>query len=170
MTSFEVRDEKSSDIEDIRRITELAFKGKPHAAGDEQLVNDRLRAAGGLSLSPVATDGDRLLGHAAFSPATLGSASSHWFALGPVSVIPSLQGQGIGSRPIQTGLDLTASDGAHGCILTGDPNYYSRFGFVPAPAHCPECEPAEYFMVKKFTPDSLSEKFAFHSAFYGDAE
>ncbi len=43
---------------------------------------------------------------------------------------PEYQRQGIGTALINEGLDRLRQKGASGCILIGDPNYYSRFGFV----------------------------------------
>jgi len=169
---IEIRDEQSEDASEIRRITELAFRGKPYAGGDEQDVIDRLRKAHALTLSLVATDGenahgDRIIGHAAFSPAVLNSGTNPWYALGPISVTPEAQSQRIGSQLINIGLERLAHEGALGCILTGNPEYYRRFGFVVSPMHCPKGEPSEYFMVKQFTKTPLVGKFAFHGAFYG---
>ncbi len=167
---MKIRCEGSSDVQEIRHLTEMAFKEMPFADGDEQDVIERLREANALSLSLVATGGDRILGHVAFSPVKLESGDSLWFALGPASVSPNCQRQGIGSRLICTGLEQLEASGAAGCILTGDPNYYSRFGFQLAPNLCPDREPAEYFQIKQFREDPISEKFAFHEAFYGTAE
>lgn len=163
-----IRDEFPSDIPEIRRITQLAFSKVPYASGDEQDVIDRLRDASALSYSIVAAEENRVIGHVAFSPAILSSSAVGWFALGPVSVLPELQGQGIGANLIRAGLQRLEASGAHGCILTGNPSYYRRFGFLPAPEHCPECEPAEYFMMKQFNSETVAGQFAFHEAFYGD--
>lgn len=164
-----IRDELPSDIPEIQRITELAFSKVPYAAGNEQDVIDRLRDASALSYSIVVVEENRVLGHVAFSPATLNSVEVPWFALGPVSVTPERQGQGIGSNLIRAGLKRLEASGAHGCILTGNPAYYRRFGFLPAPEHCPACEPAEYFMMKQFNSETVAGQFAFHEAFYGGA-
>jgi putative acetyltransferase len=164
-----IRAEISSDVHEIREITELAFKEMPFSEGDEPNVIERLREAGALSLSLVAIREGRVLGHVAFSPVKLESGGNFWFALGPVSVTPKFQNQGIGSKLIRTGLDQLEATGAIGCILTGNPDYYRRFGFQLAPKLCPDREPAEYFQIKQFTEKSIHEKFAFHEAFYGAA-
>ena len=91
---------------------------------------DQLRRDGDLTLSLVAEVDGQIVGHVAFSPATIGDASKDWFGLGPVAVSPDVQKQGIGQRLIKEGLAQLRAQGALGCLLTGDPNYYSRFGFV----------------------------------------
>ena len=166
MDFINIRCELPSDIPEIRRITELAFREMSYAAGDEQDVIDRLRSSNALSLSLVAAEENRVIGHAAFSPVTLNSEIAPWFALGPVSVTPEGQGQGIGSKLIRSGLEQLQSTDALGCILTGNPDYYRRFGFNVCAEYCPDGEPEEYFMVKKFKRTLITGLFAFHPAFY----
>ena len=137
----------------------------PFAAGDEQdLIND-LRAAGALSLSLVAERGEQIVGHVAFSPATAAVGSPGWFALGPVAVEPGLQRQGIGSLLIHEGLRQLRARDAAGCILTGDPAYYARFGFRLFPHLAPPGEPAEYFMILPLANPTPTAVVAFHPLF-----
>ena len=53
--------------------------------------------------------------------------------LGPVAVDPDWQrgqkGHNIGSALIHAGLSRLKALGANGCVLIGNPDYYSRFGF-----------------------------------------
>jgi len=58
---------------------------------------------------------------------------------------------------------------ALGCILTGNPDYYRRFGFEFSNANCPDNEPEEHFMVKLLSTEKPTGRFAFHETFYGDA-
>jgi len=88
-----------------------------------------LRDDGALAVSLVAEVGGAILGHIAFSPATIADKSGSWFALAPVSVLPAHQRQGIGGALIREGLARLANLGAHGCVLIGYPPYYERFGF-----------------------------------------
>jgi putative acetyltransferase len=108
---------------------------------------DRLREDGALAISMVAVIEDRIVGHVAFSPASAADGSKGWFALGPVSVEPARQAVGIGSSLIRAGLEELRRTGAAGCILTGDPEYYGRFGFELAPDVAPPGQPKEYFQV-----------------------
>jgi putative acetyltransferase len=168
MQHIEIRPEDTSDIATIRAITISAFRDRPYAGGDEQDVIDRLRSASALSVSLVAVIEQEILGHIAFSPAQLSDASQPWFALGPVSVLPTHQGQGIGSAMIERGLGELRKRDALGCILTGNPQYYRRFGFELSPQNVPANESAEYFMLKLLAAVHPSGKFAFHRAFYED--
>jgi putative acetyltransferase len=168
LETLELRDERPEDRAAIYEVTELAFAGRPYAGGDEQDVVDRLRAADALVLSLVALQGDRLAGQVTFSPAQQADGSSGWFALGPVSVLPELQGQGVGGALIEAGLARLTDMQASGCILTGDPNYYARFGFEVRPELCPDNEPGEFFQLKCLAGPMPTGKFSFHPAFYGD--
>jgi putative acetyltransferase len=168
MTRLKIRKECGSDSDAIRSITEQAFHGRPYAAGDEQEVIDRLRSANALTLSLVAVLEAEVVGHIAFSPAETGDGSYPWYALGPVSVIPERQGQGIGSALIESGLAQLKQLNALGCILTGDPLFYEKFGFQLAPVNAPLNEPAEYFMLKLLSSEPPRGRFIFHGAFYGD--
>ena len=167
--SIVIRPENSSDHSSILRVTQSAFEGRPYADGDEQDLIDSLRAQGALVISLVAVDDDQLVGQISFSPATISSGTGSWYALGPVAVSPERQKQGIGAALIEAGLAELRQLGASGCILTGDPAYYSMRGFSLAPEHCPEAESPEYFMLYLLDDSEPDGQFAFHKAFYSDA-
>ncbi|MFT7653370.1 MAG: putative acetyltransferase [Candidatus Azotimanducaceae bacterium] len=166
MTDLTVRGERPEDIGDIFDITELAFRGRPYAGGDEQDLVNRLRDTNALALSLVAEIGGCVVGQITFSLASNSDESGPWFALGPVSVIPELQNEGIGSALINRGLAEIRDRGALGCILTGNPDYYQRFGFKLCPANVPAEESAEFFQLKILCASSTSGMFEFHPAFY----
>lgn len=161
-----IRPETTADQEAIWELTRSAFEGKPYASGDEQDLIDSLRRLGSLTVSLVAVDGTEIVGQITFSPASISSGEGTWFAIGPVSVAPKHQGKGIGGQLIAAGIKEIEKLGAWGCILTGDPNYYTRHGFVVTPDHCPPHEPAESFMLRIMGNRNPVGTFAFHEAFY----
>ncbi len=138
----------------------------PYAGGDEQDVINRLREAGALSVSLVATIDDEIVGHVAFSPADAADSTGPWFTLGPVSVLPDYQRQGIGSALIRQGLDDLEALGALGCVLVGNPEYYQRFGFELAPATAPQDDYRDVFMIYCFSTGRPGSTIEFHPAFY----
>ena len=164
---YVIRRECPADFDAIHDLTRRAFLGRPYAGGDEQDVIDRLRTTGALTLSLVAEDQGELLGQVTFSPTLNSDGSQPWFALGPVSVTPERQNQGIGGELIRQGLARIRALGALGCILTGNPEYYRRFGFALAADLVPEAESAEYFMLYLFAETRPTGQFQFHKAFYG---
>jgi putative acetyltransferase len=162
-----IRSEKSTDIEAIEQVTIAAFKDRWYSDQTEHLIVDRLREAGAMSVSLVAELDGRVVGHVAFSVVTIDSEDKGWFGLGPVSVSPEMQKQGIGSKLILEGLSQIKGKGARGCVLVGDPEYYQRFEFRNYPALFYEGLPdPKYFMALPFYEDIPKGKVEFHQAFY----
>ena len=124
-----LREEVPADAEAIFTLTADAFRGKRFSDGTEPHIINRLRRDGDLSLSLVAVKAQAIVGHVAFSKVTINSVHDHWYGLGPVSVTPDLQKQGIGTTLINAGLKLMQEQNACGIALIGDPGYYCRFGF-----------------------------------------
>jgi len=160
-----IRAEQPADEDRIRDLIHAAFEFMPFADGDEQDLPHRLRASCALELSLVAELAGRIVGHIAFSPADCSDGATGWYALGPVSVDPAHQRCGIGSQLIDAGLKALRERSATGCILTGDPNYYRRFGFVLAPELAPADEPKECFMLKLLGGERPRGEICFHEAF-----
>ena len=132
---MKIRPETPQDINEIEQITIAAFDGKPYSDQTEHLIINRLREAGAMSLSLVAEMDGKVVGHVAFSLVTINGKDLGWYGIGPVSVLPELQKQGIGSKLIREGLSLIREKGAKGCVLEGDPGYYQRFGFKTYPVY-----------------------------------
>ncbi len=127
---MEIRNEQSGDLPAIFQLTTDAFAPMSFSDGTEPAIIDNLRTSGNLTLSLVAVKDGTLVGHVAFSPVSIGSLTNGWYGLGPISVQPALQRKGIGSALINEGLRILRELGADGCALIGDPDYYSRFGFI----------------------------------------
>lgn len=162
-----IRAEAPRDHAAIYDVTKSAFAFKPYAGGDEQVVPERLRRAGRLVLSLVAEVDGEITGHIAFSRMLLGAELTDWYAIGPVSVSPKVQKSGIGSALIKSGIATLTQNGAQGFALTGNPAYYSRFGFRKAPEFAPPNEPAEYFQILTLNAGDPPGRLAFDPAFYG---
>ncbi|MBS0493059.1 GNAT family N-acetyltransferase [Comamonas badia] len=131
--TFQLRHETPDDIAAIEAVTTAAFADAPHTSHTEQFFVRALRAAHELPLSIVAEDDGQVVGHVALSPVTItdaqGQKADGWYGLGPISVLPPRQGQGIGSRLMEQALSELRAIRAAGCVLLGDPAYYARFGF-----------------------------------------
>lgn len=144
-----IRPERRDDYDGIRTINTEAFGRKAEA----ELVA-ALRDEGALLLSLVAEAGGQLVGHIAFSPARIVGEEAgdeiETVALGPMAVLPALQGQGIGSKLVGEGLKMVIEQGATHLFVLGYPSYYTRFGFEPAQRYGVRCQfdaPSEAFMV-----------------------
>jgi putative acetyltransferase len=160
-----IRNEIKSDIEAIDVVTRAAFKNHPHSEHTEQFVVRALRAAGVLTVSLVAEYDAAVIGHIAFSPVTISDGSHNWYGLGPVSVLPQFQKQGIGTSLIHAGLPLLKSLGAKGCVLLGEPAYYARFGFKNFPDLILENVPQEYFLALLFDDNKAQGFVVYHQGF-----
>ncbi|MEE1611790.1 GNAT family N-acetyltransferase [Microvirga sp. CF3016] len=160
-----IRPEIAEDIPSIRAVTVAAFKGAPYSSGTEAAIVDALRDAGALTLSLVAEDHGRIIGHVAFSPITINGEAGRWFGLGPVSVEPGEQRRGIGQALIRDGLERLRAAGAEGCVLLGDPAYYRRFGFVSDPKLRYGDVPPEYFQRLSFNGAEPEGVAAYHAGF-----
>lgn len=126
---MELRPERAGDEDAIYELTRVAFEPMFFSDGTEAPLVTELRKDGDLTISLVAEINGEIVGHIAFSPATINGRHDGWFGLGPVSVHPNVQKQGIGRRLVETGLKMLEEDGATGCVLTGNPDIYSRLGF-----------------------------------------
>ena len=160
-----IRNEKKSDVDVISEVTKAAFENHPISHQTEQYIVNALRAANALTISLVAEVGGKVVGHVAFSPATISGVSGHWYGLGPVSVLPECQRQGIGKSLIQEGLSLLKASGAKGCVLVGDPKYYERFGFRNLRDLILEGVPQEYFLALPFDETRSQGVVVFHQGF-----
>jgi putative acetyltransferase len=128
-TEIVIRSETDADAGTIGDVTIAAFSTLPISNHTEQFIIAALRAAKALTVSLVAEMDGRVVGHIAFSPVAMSDGSPGWYGLGPVSVLPKYQRQGIGGALIQEGLSRLKGFGARGCCLVGHPEYYKRFGF-----------------------------------------
>lgn len=160
-----IRKEQTTDVAAICQVTDAAFAEVAQSDGREGGIVDRLRAAGALTLSLVAEE-DGVVGHVAFSPVSVGEVAGSWYGLGPVSVAPDRQGQGVGKALITAGLDQLRQIGAGGCVVLGDPAYYQRFGFRADPKLAFEGVPAAYFMQLTLAGPTPEGQVTYHPAFF----
>lgn len=164
-----IRPERPDDVVAIEEVTRQAFASHPHSRQTERFIIRALREADALSLSLVAEVSGQVVGHIAFSPAAMSDGSLRWFGVGPVSVVPSMQRQGIGRALIERGLSLLRERGAAGCVLVGEPSFYRRFGFAHRPELVLPGVPAEYFLALPFGSALPEAEVTFHRAFLAEA-
>jgi len=160
-----IRSEKQSDVEAISEVTRAAFENHPYSHQTEQFIVSALRAANALPISLVAEVDGEVVGHIAFSPVTISGGGHNWYGIGPVSVLPRCQNQGIGKSLIQEGLSLLKALGAQGCALVGNPKYYERFGFRNIPELVLDGVPQEYFLALPFDKNEAKGVAVFHQGF-----
>ncbi|MEG4342304.1 N-acetyltransferase [Microcoleus sp. A003_D6] len=154
---MDIRTEKPEDLEAVRNVNIAAF-GRENEAN----LVDRLRGIAS-TFSFVAVQSDRIVGHLFFSPVVVeGKCSSNLSILGlaPVAVLPDCQRQGVGSLLIREGLKECARSGFHAVVVLGHPDFYPRFGFIPASKKSLGCEydvPDEAFMLLELETGALQD-------------
>ena len=165
-TGWTIREEMARDIPAIDRVIEAAFTDHPFSDGSEPAIVARLREHGDLALSLVAlAPGGRVVGHAAWSPVTLSTGDDGWLALGPVSVLPDLQKQGVGRTLVITGHARLRGRNAAGVVVVGDAAYYRRFGFGSDTPLTIAGELAPHFQVLPFAARVPRARVRFAEAF-----
>ncbi|MEW8272405.1 MAG: N-acetyltransferase [Candidatus Thiodiazotropha taylori] len=121
---IEIRKEEAKDREAIHQLNSVAFDNGPEAA-----LVDKLRNSCQDYLSFVAVEEGSVIGHILFTPASMEDCSAAGMGLAPMAVLPSHQGEGIGSRLVRYGLEYLRDAGCPFVIVLGHPDYYPRFGF-----------------------------------------
>ncbi len=169
----------------------LAVSIHPERADDRELIADVNREAFGRDnearfidavratpdfvpqLSLVAVRRREIIGHAMLSRVAVltDEAFVSALALAPNAVLPKVQRQGVGSALVQATLDRAAALGHRMVFVVGHPNFYPRFGFVPARPlglEPPFSVPDEVFLVHELEPGaaaSLRGQVIFPEAF-----
>lgn len=163
-----IRDEQPADITVISEVTIAAFESMEISKHTEQFIVEALRAANALDISLVAEADDRVVGHIAFSPVTMSDGTKGWYGLGPVSVHPDFQRQGIGKALIHEGLSRLKNIGAKGCCLVGHPQCYRQFDFENVEGLILEGVSKDVFFVLSFDGSIPQGHVMFHEAFNAD--
>ena len=149
-----IRSEQPDDAAAVREINEQAFGGALEAN-----IVDAVRESP-ESISLVATLDGRVIGHILFTPVTVTppAPDARVAGLAPMAVRPEFQRQGVGATLVRAGLDACRQHGYTGVVVVGHPEYYPRFGFVPAHTRGLEYEaplPPEVFMAVELRAGGL---------------
>ncbi len=160
-----IRSEIPSDESAIEAVTRSAFRNASHSSHTEHHIINELRKAQQLSVSLVAELDGVVVGHVAVSPVVITDSSQNWYGLGPLSVVPEQQGKSIGSLLMNEVLTLLKLQGASGCVLLGEPDYYSRFGFEANTNLVLPGVPQEYFQALSFDGEVAKGEVTYHEAF-----
>ncbi len=164
-----IRPEVPEDAAAIASVIERAFSNAQHTSHSEQFIVEALRAAGALTLSLVAEQDHKVVGHVAYSPVSISSGAQDWYGLGPLAVEPTLQSHGIGAALVRAGMARLRAVSAAGCVVLGDPAYYGRFGFKVVPGLVYPGPPPEYFLAQAISGLVPQGEVAYHAAFASEA-
>lgn len=138
----------------------------------EAILVEALREQAHPIISLVAEAEGELVGHIMFSNVSLsGHPELKVMGLAPMAVAPGHQCKGIGSALVRAGLESCRESGIAAVVVIGHPEYYPRFGFVPASQFGIDSEfevPEGVFMAMGLQADALSERSGrvkYHAAF-----
>jgi putative acetyltransferase len=135
--NIKIRNETAADAPAIKAVTIAAFMNAPRA----------------------------VIGHVAVSPVSISNGASGWFGLGPISVLPEHQRRRVGSRLMHEALRILREHGAGGCVVLGEPEYCSRFGFQADPNLILPDVPPEYFQAISLDSSRPHGTVSYHQAF-----
>jgi predicted N-acetyltransferase YhbS len=154
-----IRPENRNDYKNITLINDMAFGHEK-----EGLLVEKIRKNKKFKpkLSLVACMGDEIVGHILFFPVDVISETDQFesLTLAPMSVIPELQGLGIGSQLVEQGLAKAKNMGYTSVIVLGHAKFYPKFGFTPASQFnitSPFAVPDECFMALELQKEALQK-------------
>jgi putative acetyltransferase len=139
-----IRPAHADDIDDIAKLNDAAF-----GQSAEGKIVRKLKRDGDSVLSLIAHDDSQIVGHVQFFCIQIDGAPLA-VGLGPMSVLPGRQRQGVGSGLVRTGLLALEGAGESLVFVLGHADYYPRFGFsadTAAPFDAPWSGP--HFMAKR---------------------
>lgn len=136
-----IRKEEIKDYEIVEAVTREAFFNESHIVNkgfpcSEPFFTHKLREKDGiLDLSLLAEVDNIVVGHIIYSHSYILTSDNEkvdTITFGPVSVKKTYQNKGIGKELINYSMNKALELGYKAIIIYGHPEYYHRFGFVPA--------------------------------------
>ena len=129
-----MRREEPADHRAVEDLTREAFWGMSGPRCDEHLLVHRLRDSGAFvpELDVVAEVDGALVGHIVYSRAQVvgEGGASDVLTFGPLSVLPTHQGGGVGAALMRYTLAEATRLGHRVVVVYGHPDYSPKFGFV----------------------------------------
>lgn len=137
MIPITLRREKPEDYREVETLTREAFWNQYGPGCSEHYLLHTLRSAPSFvpELDIVAESDGRIIGNIVYSRAHIQldqGGEQAVLCFGPISVHPAMQRQGVGQRMIAHSAALAREMGHRAILIYGDPDYYSRSGFVMA--------------------------------------
>lgn len=131
-----LRSEQPADRPAILALTAAAFAVSPATGLPVEGEPEEVRLLAALfdceeylpEFSIVAEIDGGIVGHVISTRGWVGELEL--LGLGPIGVVPRLQRHGIGSALLKETIARANAAGERGIALLGDPDFYSRFGFV----------------------------------------
>ncbi len=157
-----LRDEVDADVDAVQALVVAAFADEA-----EGVLVSALR--GEPDTISLVAERDGVVGHILFSACEVEGTPA--MALAPVAVLPNQQQLGIGKALCRAGIQACRARGHKLIIVLGHPDYYPKFGFIPAQPlgiMSPWTVGDAYCMVLELVPGALqgvSGTVSYHAAF-----
>lgn len=165
---MKIRLEEEKDYKEVENLTREAFFNVYRPGCFEHLVINKLRKDDCFvkELDYVIEEDDKIIANIVYSLGTIKSIEGNTekvLTFGPLSVLPEYQNKGYGKKLIEFTLELAQSLGYPLVLITGNPDYYKKYGFVSASRYNifyegnEVTDEAPYFMIKVFSENETSE-------------
>lgn len=140
MDQITLRSETPSDYRIVENLTREAFWNQYAPGCSEHYLLHLMRDSDVFirELDVVAEVDGRIVGNIVYTKAKIAGDDgrcSEVISFGPIAVLPEFQGRGIGGRLIEHTRKLAQAMGYRAMLIYGDPDLYSKFGFVQAEAY-----------------------------------
>lgn len=135
--NIKLRNEKASDYRTVEELTREAFWNHHVPGCDEHYLLHIMRNADSFinELDIVAEVDGKIVGNIVYTKGKIVTDDGNRnevISFGPLSVLPEFQGRGIGGMLIEHTKTIAKGLGYKAILIYGDPDYYSKFGFVAA--------------------------------------
>jgi predicted N-acetyltransferase YhbS len=132
-----IRLEEENDYRNVEYMTREAFWNVYKPGCDEHLIVHKIRKIPAFvkELCFIAYGDEKILGNIIYSKAKVINDKNNDFevlCMGPIAVLPSYQGLGIGSLLLNCSIKKAKQLSYKAIIIFGNQNYYHRFGFINA--------------------------------------
>lgn len=132
-----LRQEEEKDYRETENVIREAFWNRFVPACDEHYILHLMRNSPDFvpELDIVATYNGKIVGNVDYIKSYIISDDGkniEVLTLGPIGVLPEYQRKGIGGKLIDYSRKIARDMGFRAIFLFGDPDYYTRHGFVPA--------------------------------------
>ena len=132
-----LRKETQADYRIVENLTRQAFWNHHVPGCNEHYLMHIIRHSDAFidALDFVAQVNGEIVGNIVYTKAQIVDDQGDFhqvLSFGPISVLPAFQGRGIGGILIEHTLEIAKELGHRAVLIYGDPDYYSKFGFVAA--------------------------------------
>lgn len=162
-----IRRIENKDFKEVENVIREAFWNVYMPGCDEHLIIHKLKDEKCFvnDLSLVIEEDNKIIGAIFYALGKLKNEDKEKDVLffGPIGVLPNYQGLEYGATLIHESLKLAKEKGYPFVVITGNPDYYHRFGFESCSKYhiylegMDKNDEASFFMIRVFNKEELNE-------------